>query len=141
MSVLIRALYAAVVASALFAMSWSAVAQERHPPSVVSIYRIAPGHHLEFLKWMAAREALARQLGLPDTQWYRHLDGDSWDYLGIAPDTTAMDDKLDAAAKQKGLLSGPRASLQLRQFMASHTDTYAAGPMTADQLVQEVSGP
>ena len=119
----------------------AAPAQDRHPPSVVSIYRIAPGHQVDFLKWMAAREAIARQLGVPDTQWYRHLDGDSWDYVAIAPDTRTMDDKLDAAAKQKGLTSGVKASLELRQWMAVHTDTYAAGPMTAEQMAQEASAP
>lgn len=140
MTFLPRALHVALAASALFAMS-AAPAQDRHPPSVVSLYRIAPGHQADFLKWMAAREAIARQLGVPDTQWYRHLDGDSWDYVAIAPDTRAMDDKLDAAAKQKGLTSGVKAGLELRQWMAVHTDTYAAGPMTAEQMAQEASAP
>ncbi|MFL6592637.1 MAG: hypothetical protein ACJ8GK_08030 [Luteimonas sp.] len=140
MTFLPRALHVVLAASALFAMS-AAPAQDRHPPSIVSIYRIAPGHQVDFLKWMAAREALARQLGVPDTQWYRHLDGDSWDYVAIAPDTRTMDDKLDATAKQKGLTSGVKASLELRQWMAVHTDTYAAGPMTAEQMAQEASAP
>ena len=140
MTFLPRALHVVLAASALFTMS-AASAQDRHPPSVVSIYRIAPGHQVDFLKWMAAREAIARQLGVPDTQWYRHLDGDSWDYVAIAPDTRTMDDKLDAAAKQKGLTSGVKAGLELRQWMAVHTDTYAAGPMTAEQMAQEASAP
>lgn len=141
MTSLTRALHAVLAASALLAASTAVSAQNRHPPSIVSLYRIAPGHQLDFLKWMAAREALAKQQGLPATQWYRHLDGDSWDYIAIAPDTSAMDDKLDAAAKQKGLTSGVKASLELRQWMAVHTDTYAAGPMTAEQLVQEATAP
>jgi len=141
MTVLPRALHVVLAASALLALSAAAPAQDRHPPSIVSIYRIAPGHQADFLKWMAAREAIARQLGVPDTQWYRHLDGDSWDYVAIAPDTRTMDDKLDAAAKQKGLTSGVKASLELRQWMAVHTDTYAAGPMTAEQMAQEASAP
>ena len=141
MTVLSRALHVVLAASALLALSAAAPAQDRHPPSIVSIYRIAPGHQADFLKWMAAREAIARQLGVPDTQWYRHLDGDSWDYVAIAPDTRAMDDKLDAAAKQKGLTSGVKAGLELRQWMAVHTDTYAAGPMTAEQMAQEASAP
>jgi hypothetical protein len=135
-----RALHVVLAACALLTMS-AASAQDRHPPSVVSIYRIAPGHQVDFLKWMAAREAIARQLGVPDTQWYRHLDGDSWDYVAIAPDTRTMDDKLDAAARQKGLTSGVKAGLELRQWMAVHTDTYAAGPMTAEQMAQEASAP
>ena len=141
MTSLTRALSAVLAASALFAMSPPAPAQSRHSPSIVSIYRIAPGRQLDFLKWMAAREALSKQAGLPATQWYRHVDGDSWDYIAIAPDTTGMDDKLDAAAKQKGMTSGAKASLELRQMMAVHTDTYAAGPMTAEQLVQEATAP
>jgi len=141
MTMLTRVLGALLVASVLSALSPATRAQDRSGPSIVSIYRIAPGHHVEFLKWMAAREAIARQMGLPDTRWYRHLDGDSWDYIAIAPDSTSMDDKLDAAAKEKGLTSGVKASLELRQLMASHTDTLVAGPMTAEQLVQEATAP
>ena len=106
------------------------------PKAVVSLYRIAPGHQLEFLKWMAARDAIDRELGLPATQWYAHLDGDSWDYVGIAPAVdAATDDRRDAAAAKRGLTTGMRASLELRQYMASHTDTLAAGPFSAQQLV------
>jgi hypothetical protein len=106
------------------------------PKAIVSLYRIAPGHHLEFLKWMAARDAIDRELGLPATQWYAHLDGDSWDYVGIAPDVdAATDDRRDAAAAKRGLTTGMGASLELRHYMASHTDTIAAGPFSAQQLV------
>ena len=106
------------------------------PKAIVSIYRIAPGHQLEFLKWMAARDAIDRELGVAATQWYAHLDGDSWDYVGIAPDVdAATDDRRDAAAAKRGLTTGMRASLELRHYMASHTDTIAAGPFSAQQLV------
>ena len=101
---LTRALYAAVAATAMLVATSTAVAQDNAKTAIVSIYRIAPGKHLAFLKWMAAREAAASEAGLAPTQWYMHLDGDSWDYVAIAPGRDgAMDDKADAIAKKQGL--------------------------------------
>ncbi|HVI59197.1 MAG TPA: hypothetical protein VM619_10055 [Luteimonas sp.] len=120
----------------------AAHAQDPGGTAIVSIYRIAPGKHLAFLKWMAAREAAAREAGVPETKWYRHLDGDSWDYVAIAPDHDAtLDAKADAAAKKRGLTTGMKAGMELRELMAFHTDTIAAGPATAEELVQEADRP
>lgn len=120
------------------AIALPAAAQSRAtmPKAVVSLYRVAPGQHLAFLKWQAAREAADRDAGAPATQWYAHLNGDSWDYVAIAPDLDdATQDKVDAAQAKRGLTTGMRASLELRHYMASHTDTIAAGPFSAQQLV------
>jgi hypothetical protein len=125
----------ALAASALFA---PAMAQSRSsmPKAVVSIYRVSPGQHLAFLKWMAAREAADRDAGIPATQWYAHLNGDSWDYVAIAPNLDdATQDKVDAAEAKRGLATGMRASLEFRQMIAVHTDTFAAGPFSAQQMV------
>lgn len=137
-----RALYAAVAAVAMLVATSGAFAQDQAGTAIVSIYRVAPGQHLAFLKWMAAREAAASQAGVPATKWYRHLDGDSWDYLAIAPDhDAALEAKADAIAKQQGLTVGMKSGLELRGLMASHTDTISAGPFTAAQMVQEASQP
>jgi hypothetical protein len=137
-----RVLCAMVAAAVLCTGISTVLAQAQPKASIVSIYRIAPGKHLAFLKWMAAREALGASAGVPATQWYRHVVGDSWDYVAIAPATDdAMDQKLDAAAISHGLSTGMKAGLELRELMASHTDTYAAGPSTAAQLVQEAAQP
>ena len=102
----------------------------------ISIYEIAPGRHLDFLKWMAAREEVAKAAGVPATQLYAHLDGDRWDYLVIWPITTPEQDrKLDEQAAAKGLKTGFPAALEFRELLASHTDTYVAGPTTAAALV------
>ena len=139
---LTRALYAAVAATAMLVATSGAFAQDQAGTAIVSIYRVAPGKHLAFLKWMAAREAAASQAGAPATRWYRHLDGDSWDYVAIAPDhDAAIDAKADAIAKQQGLTVGMKAGLELRGLIASHTDTISAGPSTAAQMVQEASQP
>jgi hypothetical protein len=105
----------------------------------ISIYRVAPGRHLDLLKWLAAREDVAKEAGVPATQLYAHNDGDSWDYLLIWPITTPdQDRKLDELAARKGLKTGFAASLEFRQMLSSHTDTFASGPMTAAELVAAV---
>lgn len=102
----------------------------------ISIYRVAPGRHLDLLQWLAAREEIAKEAGVPATQLYAHNDGDSWDYLLIWPITTAEQERrLDELAVRKGLKTGFAASIEFRQMLASHTDTYASGPMTAGELV------
>jgi hypothetical protein len=105
----------------------------------ISIYEVAPGRQLDFLKWMAAREEVARAAGVPATQLFAHLDGDRWDYLVIWPITTPEQDrKLDEQAAAKGLKTGFPAALEFRELLASHTDTYVAGPTTAAALVAAV---
>lgn len=126
---------AAVLLPGLLFVAVPACAQE--PGTVIiSLYRIAPGKHMDFLRWQAARDAVAREAGVGATQWYVHLNGDSWDFVGITPDTTEEQDKqIDTLQTRKGLTTGFKASLEFRTLIASHTDTYARGPTTADALI------
>ncbi len=108
----------------------------------ITIYRIAPGQQLAFLKWMAAQDDVAKDAGVATVQMYAHLDGDSWDYLGIGPVTTPeQEKKLDEIAAKKGLKIGFAAALEFRQFVAWHTDTYAVGPTSAAELVAQAGKP
>lgn len=140
-----RLLVPAVVLFALVAPP--AVAQKgKDEPgrATVSIYRVAPGLHLDFLKWMAQREAIDREVGAPATQWYAHTDGDSWDFVAITPqlDPVAqaeLDKKVDAATKKKGLTTGVKSSLEFRKFISWHTDTAVRGPLTAQALVDDAT--
>ena len=102
----------------------------------ISLYRCAPGRQLDFLKWQAAQDEVAREAGVAVPQVYAHLDGDSWDYLLVSPVTTPeQDKKLDEIAKGRGLKIGVPAALEFRALVASHTDTLAAGPLQARDLV------
>ncbi len=102
---------------------------------MVSIY-LAPGQHINFLKWQAAREAVNQSLGFPPTSWYAHLDGDSWDYVSVGPRLTEQQEmQLDREAWNRGLTTGFAAGIELRHFMLSHTDTIAVGPISASELV------
>jgi hypothetical protein len=128
-----------LVTLAVSCISIAQAADDKGPPhAMISIYHIAPGKHMEFLKWLAAREAVDKEVGVPATQVYAHIDGDSWDYLSVGPMTTPEQDKqVEAAMKKHGLTTGFKASLEIRQFLASHTDTFVVGPVTASELVEQ----
>ena len=131
---------AAAAAGAAVAVGSIAYAQSASPPrAIVSLYRAAPGHQEQLLQWLAQQDRVGASVGLPANQIYAHTDGDSWDYMMIAPVTTdAQDDAFDAAARKMGVTSGPRAGLELRKHIAQHTDTYTVGPMSAAQLLERL---
>ena len=130
-----------LVISASLVLPQGARAADAPGKALVALYRVAPGKHVEFLKWMAAREAVDKEAGMPATQWYMHTNGDSWDFLAIAPALTeAQQAKVDALATKKGLKTGLQASLEFRQFVSSDTDTFGEGPTSATQLVQQAQG-
>ena len=106
----------------------------------ITIYRIAAGKQLDFLKWMAAQDEVNKEAGIAAVQLYAHLDGDSWDYIGIAPITTPEQEaKADEVAAGRGLKTGLPAALEFRELVASHTDTFAAGPISAADLVPQAA--
>ena len=124
-----------LAAAAACAFASPAIGQDA-PQHIVSLYRAAPGQQVALLKWIAQQDQAAQAAGLPATQIYVHTSGDSWDYMVINPVTTkAQDDAVDAAAKKMGISFGPRASIEFRTMIASHTDTTSDGPMTAAQIL------
>jgi hypothetical protein len=128
-----------IIAVALFAAPLLAQAADAGEPGkvIVSLYHAAPGKQLDLLKWLAARDAVDKEAGVAATQLYAHTDGDSWDYMVVAPQLTdAEGAKVDELAKKKGLKVGVQAGLEFRSMVITHTDTYARGPTTATDLVK-----
>jgi hypothetical protein len=122
-----------------------ALAQDKPTQYMISIYHVAPGKHLDFLKWMAEREAVSDEAGAPPTQWYTHMNGATWDYvtvsrLGTPEEQAAMDKKIEEMTKKKGLTTGVKASLEFRGYINEHTDTYTMGPYTAAEMVKAAEG-
>ena len=129
-----RLILAAAAATACL-LATPAIGQDA-PQHIVSLYRAAPGQQVALLKWMAAQDRASMAAGVAASQVYVHTSGDSWDYLVINPVTTdAQDDAIDAAAKKMGIANGPRASIEFRTMIASHTDTTTNGPMNAAQIL------
>jgi hypothetical protein len=103
----------------------------------ISIYHVAPGKQLDFLRFWATQDEIAKEAGVPPVQLYAHIEGDSWDYVLMRPITTPEQDKLmDEIAEKRGIKTGVPASLEFRQLLLSHTDTLAAGPMSPDSMVK-----
>jgi len=117
--------------------SAQAAKTEMKPPTArITLVRVAPGKHLDFLKWAAANEAIAKEAGVPATQIYEHTNGDAWDFLQLAPMLTdAQQAKVDEVTKKRGGKTGLAASLEFRTFIAWHTDTETIGPVSATDLV------
>jgi hypothetical protein len=110
------------------------------PTATVSLYRIAPGKQLDFLKWMAENEAIAKEAGVPASQVYSHTNGDSWDYMQVTPTLSdAQEAKVDEVSKKRGRKTGFAAGLEFRSMIAWHTDTDVVGPVTAADLVAAAS--
>lgn len=106
------------------------------PKARIALYRAAPGQQVALLKWLAAQDRAAQAAGVPTGQLYAHTDGDSWDYLAVDPVTTpAQDAALEAAQRKMGLGTGPAQALELRKYIAMHTDTFAIGPVSAAQYL------
>lgn len=121
---------------AIFTGVWATAASAQEQEVIVSLYRVAPGQHMAFLKWQADGEAAAQDAGVPASQWYVHHNGDSWDFVSIGPALTdEQNEAVDAAARARGLKTGGQAGIEFRQYVAWHTDTYAGGPMTAAELL------
>lgn len=128
-----------LLAALLIAVATPVFAQQDPAPAaggaVISLYRIAPGQHAAFLKWMAEQEAISVAAGVAPSRWYAHVEGDSWDYIHIGAATTPEQDKaVEDLMRKNGKPTGFKAGLVFRQFVAEHSDTYVAGPFSAAQL-------
>ena len=119
----------------------TAMAQQPAGRGIVSLYHAVPGHQEALMRWLADQDRIAAAAGVPAAQLYVHTDGDAWDFMIVQPATTeAQDAALEAAAKKLGLPSGPRAGLEFRKHIQSHTDTFVRGPTTAAAYL-EALGP
>jgi membrane-bound lytic murein transglycosylase B len=118
---------AAALSCALAAPASAQVAGQ----AVIAIYHVAPGQHVNFLKWLEQQDRLATAAGVPRGQLYAHMDGDSWDYLVIGPMTTPAQDAATAAAGKRLGINTMRGGIELRKYITSHTDTFVRGPISA----------
>ena len=132
----------------MLAFATTALAQQppmKHEPgrTLISIYKAAPGKHMELVKWFAAREAAEKEAGGMPGHWFMHTDGADWDFVVVNHLASEKEEaeraaKIDEILKKKGLSTGMAASLEFRQLIGAHTDTFARGPYTASDLLKEM---
>lgn len=108
----------------------------------VEIYRIAPGQHVAFLKLIALYDQANEEAGLPPRQLYVHQDGADWDFLIIQPAEAWTEEqraKVKAVLTRLGAPQGQQFFIEIRKFMATHTDTVASGPTTAADWLRRLN--
>lgn len=137
MNMLIKLAAGAALSAAVLLPS-TALAQPAQR-AIVSIYQAPPGHQEALMRWLADQDRVAASVGVAPAQVYAHTDGAAWDFLVIQPVTTeAQDEAIEAASKKMGMATGPRAGLEFRKHIQTHTDTFVRGPMTAAQYISSL---
>lgn len=108
------------------------------PEAYFEIFKLAPGKQEAFVRLIAQADEVSKIGGQPPIQLYFHEEGDDWDVLlfkpagGVQP-TPAQEAAMAARSKELHLPSGPAYFINLRELVASHTDTKAYGPLSAGQ--------
>jgi hypothetical protein len=121
----------------LLALAAPAAAQTPPAPApkrmMIEIYRIAPGQHEDFMRFIAMFDEANRRAGLPPRQLYVHSDGEGWDFMLIQPADIPADKEaaLNAAYEELKTPSGANFFVSIRKFVAEHSDNIVSGPTTA----------
>ena len=117
-----------------------AVSADEPSRKLVEIYRIAPGQHVEFLRMIALLDSASREAGIPPRDLYVHQDGANWDFMLIqnAEYTPEQSEKLGKALERLKAPRGAHFFVEFRKFVAEHTDTFVAGPTTAEAWLKKL---
>jgi hypothetical protein len=108
------------------------------PEAQLEIFWLAPGKHENFIRKLAQWDQVSAAGGQPPTQMFIHEDGADWDVLLFkpfpkTPITPAQQAAMDAKADELHLKTGPAFFLEMRENVASHTETKTIGPVSAAQ--------
>ena len=115
------------------------------PEAQFEVFKMAPGRQEAFIRKLAQWDEVSAAGGQPPTQMFIHEDGEEWDVLLFKPFpktavTAAQQAAMDAKADALHLKTGPAFFLEIRQNMASHTETKALGPLSAAQWLARLDG-
>jgi len=106
----------------------------------ITVWKIHPGKHVEFIKYMEQWEHVYREIELPPMKWYRKISGDSFDFVSISPPfNNAKEHEMEKAGKARGLPIGYNYTIKLNEYVDSYTSTYVEGPQSMAALLKQVS--
>ena len=144
MTIIGKNLSKALFVSLLFVMSIIsnqayAVAEES-AVYTITIWKIHPGKHAEFIKYMKEWEDVYAEIKLPPMKWYRKISGDSYDFVSISPPfNNAKEHEMEKAGKARGLPIGYNYTIKLNEYVDSYTSTYVEGPQSMADLLSQVT--
>ena len=108
------------------------------PEAAIEVFRMAPGKQEAFIRKVAEWDIVSAAGGQPASPMYIHQDGEDWDVILLKaypknPITAEQQATMDKKADEMHLKTGPAFFLEMRENVASHTETKAFGPITAAQ--------
>lgn len=105
----------------------------------ITIWKIHPGKHVEFIKYMKEWEEVFEEIKEPPMKWYRKISGDSYDFVSISPPFNyKVEQAMEAAGKKRGLPIGYNYTLKLNEFADSYTSTIVEGPQSMADLLSQI---
>jgi len=125
---------------AAFVLAPAQTQQQAPQKRLIEIYRIQAGMHEQFLRMLAKFEEAERQAGLPERELYVHQDGAEWDFIIIKREDPSPEKMAKAYEnlKKMGGPTGGRFFLEVRKYVAEHSDTFAEGPTTATDWLKKL---
>jgi hypothetical protein len=110
------------------------------PEAYFEIFKLAPGKQEAFIRSIARADQVSAAGGQPPIQIFVHEDGADWDVLLFKPanqpdPTPAQQAAMDAKSREMHMPHGPAYFVNIREMIASHTDTKTYGPISAGQWV------
>lgn len=111
---------------------------EEWPEAWFEIFKLAPGKQEAFIRRIDQTDQVRAAAGLPPTQLFFHSNGAEFDVIlfkpvSASPPTPEQEAKMAAKSKELGIPSGPAYFVDIREFIASHTDSKTIGPVSAAQ--------
>ncbi|WNC69509.1 hypothetical protein RI845_05015 [Thalassotalea nanhaiensis] len=105
----------------------------------ITVWKIHPGKHVEFIKYMTEWEEVFKEINEPPMKWYRKISGDSYDFVSISPPFNYEAEKaMEAAGKKRGLPIGYNYTLKLNEFADTYTSTIVEGPQSMADLLAQI---
>lgn len=105
----------------------------------ITVWKIHPGKHVEFIEYMQEWEEVYKIIKLPPMKWYRKISGDSYDFVSVSPpfDRTA-EHEMERVGKKRGLPIGYNYTLKLNEYVDSYTSTIVEGPQSMANLFSQI---
>jgi hypothetical protein len=133
-----------VPASAQTSPAAPAAAAEAWPEAWFEIFKLAPGKQEDFIRRLDQTDQVRAAAGLPPVQIFFHENGAEFDVILFKPvaaaPTPEQEAKMAAKRKELGIPSGPAYFVDIREFIASHTDSKTIGPVSAGQWIRRLDG-
>lgn len=118
--------------------------EEKWPVAWIEIFRLAPGKHEEFVRFIALSDEIGALGGYPPTQLYFHENGAEFDVILLKPavdvvPTAEQEAAMERRSQELGIpTGGPAYFVHIRSFVASHSDTKTIGPISAAQWLSKL---